>query len=211
MMSNKDSQSLSRNFLALALLSALFHLLQAVCGLTLWVSVGSQVLLIFGLAALVGALRETVLAIGIVRHDFTSGYSVGNSVRRVLCVVGAGYFLVGIGGIAFGVQGFVKAERHVATLLGVGLAAISLLVIPIIGSFMKTLAIELRSSALSTASVFTFGNSYLSMVLLISLLINAGTDLWWGDALGAIVMAPYLIQQGIQIFLNSSLSEFVED
>ena len=210
-MNKNDRQALAKHFVILVIFSALFQLIQAVCGLTLWVSVGSQVLLIFGLAALVGALREGILAIRIFQHDFTSGYFVNNSSRRLLGVLGASYLLVGVAAILFGVQGLVKGERHLASLLGVGLAAIALLVIPIIGSFMKALAIELRSAALSSASVHTFGDSYLSMVLLISLLINAGTDLWWGDALGAIVMAPYLIQQGIQTLLNLSGPGFQED
>src|SRR6185436_14512839 len=70
------------------------------------------------------------------------------------------------------------------TILGIILAAVSMLVIPIVGSYMKVLAVELRSQPLKAAAIFTFGNSYLSMVLLVALLINRGMGFRWGDAIG---------------------------
>ena len=58
--------------------------------------------------------------------------------------------------------------------LGIVLAAVSMLVIPIVGSYMKVLAVELRSQPLKAAAIFTFGNSYLSMVLLVALADKCG-------------------------------------
>jgi hypothetical protein len=53
------------------------------------------------------------------------------------------------------------ARRPARSILGIALAAVSMLVIPIIGSYMKTLAVELRSQPLKAVAIFTFGNSYL--------------------------------------------------
>jgi divalent metal cation (Fe/Co/Zn/Cd) transporter len=97
------------------------------------------------------------------------------------------------------------------TVLGILLAAVSMLVIPIAGSYMKVLAVELRSQALKSAAIFTFGNSYLSMVLLIAMLMSYGMNLRWGDPLGALVMFPFMAQKGIQILLEEGKHEFVED
>ena len=104
-----------------------------------------------------------------------------------------------------------NGERPARSILGIVLAAVSMLIIPIIGSYMKTLAVELRSQTLKSAAIFTFGNSYLSMVLLIALLLNSGMDLGWGDPLGAIVMFPFMAQKGIQILLEEGKHEYVED
>ena len=76
---------------------------------------------------------------------------------------------------------------------------------------MKTLAVELRNQPLKSASIFTFGNSYLSMVLLIALLLNAGMNFSGGDALGALVMFPFLAQKGIQILIEEGRREYAED
>ena len=97
------------------------------------------------------------------------------------------------------------------SVLGIALAAVSMLVIPIVGSYMKVLAVELRSQALKSAAIFTFGNSYLSMVLLIAMLMSYGMNLRWGDPLGALVMFPFMAQKGIQILLEEGKHEYVED
>jgi divalent metal cation (Fe/Co/Zn/Cd) transporter len=97
------------------------------------------------------------------------------------------------------------------TVLGIVLAAVSMLVIPIVGSYMKVLAVELRSQPLKAAAIFTFGNSYLSMVLLVSLLVNAGMGFRWGDAVGGLVMFPFLAQKGLQILIDEGRQEYVED
>lgn len=97
------------------------------------------------------------------------------------------------------------------SMLGIALAAVSMLVIPIVGSYMKTLAVELRSQALRSAAIFTFGNSYLSLVLLIALLMGYGMNLKWGDPLGSLVMFPFVAQKGIQILVEEGKHEYVEE
>jgi divalent metal cation (Fe/Co/Zn/Cd) transporter len=104
-----------------------------------------------------------------------------------------------------------SGPRPRATVLGIVVAAVSMLGIPILGSYMKTLAVELRSQALRSAAIFTFGNSYLSMVLLIAMLMSYGMNLAWGDPLGALVMFPFVAQKGIQILLEEGKHEYVED
>lgn len=189
-----------RQFFYLFLLTALVGLLQAVAGVLLWLQASSPVLLAFGMDAFVGATRELVLARRIAQGgaaDVTL-----DSDRLFFGIVAVGYVLVGLVAFAVGVAQLWQGTQPAPTLVGVGLAAISMLVIPIIGSYMKALAMELRSPALKEAAVFTFGNSYMSMVLLIGLLINAGMERWWADPLGAIVMSPFIIQKGVQIFLD---------
>ena len=197
-----ESQIWLRQFFFLGLFTAFVHLLQAVCGILLWLRAGSAILLAFGLDAAVGSMRELALARKIAVHDTAD---VDSRIDHILFrIVGGGYVVVGLVALILG-AGYLW-ERRVpdATLLGVGLAATSMLVIPIIGSYMKSLAMELRSPALKDAAIFTFGNSYLSMVLLIGVLINAGMERWWGDPLGAVVMSPFIVYKGIQIVVGQT-------
>ena len=125
--------------------------------------------------------------------------------------VAYGYMLASAAAFYLGASTLWRAELPQTTALGIVLAAVSMLVIPIMGSYMKVLAVELRSQALRSAAVFTFGNSYLSMVLLIALLMSYGMNLRWGDPLGALVMFPFIAQKGIQILLEEGKHEYVED
>ena len=158
----------------------------------------SPSLMAFGSDAVVSAAAALVLAARIERewrHRFVAyGYMAASAVTFYL-----------------GATMLWSGQRPARNILGIVVAAVSMLIIPVIGSYMKTLAVELRSQTLKSAAIFTFGNSYLSMVLLIALLLNSGMDLRWGDPLGAIVMFPFMAQKGIQILLEEGKHEYVED
>jgi divalent metal cation (Fe/Co/Zn/Cd) transporter len=194
-----------RQVATLALLTAGFHLLQFVASTALWLRGGSPVIAAFGLDAIVSAVAALLLSIRI-RRSYDKLAAEWKS-----RVVAYGYIIGAFLSLLLGVSSFLADHRSQRSLLGILLAAVSMLVVPIAGSYMKVLAVELRNQTLKDAAVFTFGNSYLSMVLLISLLLNAGMDFAWGDALGALVMVPFLAQKGIQILIEEGSSEYVED
>jgi hypothetical protein len=196
----EDTQHWLRQFFYLFLIASLIQTSQAVSGILLSRLAASPALLAFGLDALVGASRELVLARRLARWK-AADVEPGSD-RGLLRVIAAGYILVGIAALAAGAVALWQRHQAQPTLPGVALAALSVLLIPIVGSYMKAVAMELKSPALKAASVFTFGNSYLSMVLLVSLLVRSGMERWWGDPLGALVMAPFVIQKGIQILLE---------
>ncbi len=188
-----DAALWRRRFRHMCLFAAFVHSLQFLSGGLLWTRAGSPILLVFGLDAAVGAVREVAMAVRTARGPDAALR------RRSRAAVGAGYLVVGAAAMVVGVAFLWMRRAPAPSLVGVGLAAVSMLLIPIIGSYMKALAMELRDRDLASASVFTFGNSYLSMVLLIGLLVNAGMGHWWGDPLGAVVMCPFIAQKGIQV------------
>jgi divalent metal cation (Fe/Co/Zn/Cd) transporter len=186
-----------RQFFWLFLAASLIQFFQAVSGVLLARLVLSPVLLAFGLDAAVGACRELAFAARLGREGKADYASLSKG--RVFRILGGGFKGAGLVALVAGAAGLWQGSVPGATLTGVALASVSVLLIPIVGSYMKAVAVELRSPALGAAAVFTFSNSYLSMVLLISQLVRLGMNRWWGDAVGAIVMAPFIIQKGVSL------------
>jgi divalent metal cation (Fe/Co/Zn/Cd) transporter len=195
---NTDRATWIRHFFYLALFAAAFHTLQFLASLALWMRTGSAVLMSFGLDAVVSALAALILA-GRIQREWRNKF------------VAYGYIAAAAGAVYMGASMLWTGSWPQASVLGIVLAAVSMLIIPIVGSYMKVLAVELRSQALKSAAIFTFGNSYLSMVLLIASLMSYGMNLRWGDPLGALVMFPFMAQKGIQILLEEGKHEYVED
>jgi len=193
-----DREIWIRHFFYLALFAAAFHTLQFLASFLLWKTTASPVLMAFGLDAAVSAIAALVLAARIQREWRNKFVAYG--------YMAAGAIAVYLGGSALW-----TGRQPKSTVLGIVVAAVSMLVIPIVGSYMKSLAVELRSQALKSAAIFTFGNSYLSMVLLIAMLMSYAMNLRWGDPLGALVMFPFVAQKGIQILLEEGKHEYVED
>jgi divalent metal cation (Fe/Co/Zn/Cd) transporter len=195
---SSERETWIRHFVYLALFAAGFHSLQFLGSFLLWRNTRSAVLMSFGLDAAVSAFAALVLAMR-VQREWRNKF------------VAYGYMAAGAGAFLLGAWMLWTGFRPQSTILGIAVAAISMLVIPIVGSYMKVLAVELRSQALKSAAIFTFGNSYLSMVLLIAMLMSYGMNLRWGDPLGALVMFPFMAQKGIQVLLEEGKHEYVED
>jgi len=201
----EDRETWIRQSFSLAMLTAGFHFLQFVCSIALWTESNSVALAAFGLDAIVSGAAALILASRIHKSFDT----LSNNWRSR--GIGYAYLAAAAAVLYIGGRQLWLSERAARSFLGILVAALSMLVIPIIGSYMKTLAVELRNQPLKSAAIFTFGNSYLSMVLLISLLLNAGMNMPVGDALGALVMFPFLAQKGIQILIEEGRREYVED
>ena len=200
-----DRATWIRQSLQLALVTAGFHFLQFLAAAVLWAITRSAALAAFGLDAVVSAYASLVLATRIHRSFDTLGDNWRSRGAAFGYLAGAAIALF------LSVGQLWSARWSMGTILGVVLAAVSMLVIPIVGSYMKVLAVELRSQPLKAAAVFTFGNSYLSMVLLVALLINVGMGFRWGDAAGGLVMFPFLAQKGLQILIDEGKQEYVEE
>jgi len=201
----EDRSTWIRQSFQLTLVTAGFHFLQFAASAVLWVITGSAALAAYGLDALVSAFAALVVAIRIHRSFETLGDNWRSRGAAFGYLAGAAIALY------LAVAQFWSREWSMGTVLGIVLATVSMLVIPIVGSYMKLLAVELRSQPLKAAAIFTFGNSYLSMVLLVALLMNAGMGFRWGDALGGLVMFPFLAQKGLQILIDEGKQEYVEE
>ena len=203
-----DRATWIRQSFQFALIAAGFHFLQFAAAGLLWAVTGSAALAAFGLDAVVSGFAAVLLAGRIYRSFETLGDN-WRSRGVAFGYLAASALALGLAVVQLWSRRWSPAGMGI--FLGIVLAAISMLIIPIVGSYMKVLAVELRSQPLKAAAIFTFGNSYLSMVLLVALLINRGMGFVWGDAVGGLVMFPFLVQKGLQILIDEGNQEYVED
>jgi divalent metal cation (Fe/Co/Zn/Cd) transporter len=82
--------------------------------------------------------------------------------------------------------------------LGIALAAVSLVVMPLVAFGKMRAAREIKSSALRAEAKETLACSYLSLTLLLGLVANAAAGWWWADPIAAVLMVPWLAKEGIE-------------
>ena len=82
------------------------------------------------------------------------------------------------------------------SLVGIILAAVSLVVMPVVAAFKIKAAGKIGSSALRAEAKETLACSYLSFTLLAGLLANALLGAWWADPAVALLMVPWLVKEG---------------
>ncbi|HUO86704.1 MAG TPA: cation transporter [Thermoanaerobaculia bacterium] len=82
--------------------------------------------------------------------------------------------------------------------LGIALAVVSLLVMPLVAWGKLRAAREVGSSALRAEARETLACSYLSAALLAGLAANALAGWWWADPAAALLMVPWLVREGLE-------------
>jgi divalent metal cation (Fe/Co/Zn/Cd) transporter len=80
--------------------------------------------------------------------------------------------------------------------LGVLLAILSLLVMPLLAMGKLRAADEIGSRALRQEAKETLACAYLSFTLLLGLGANAIAGWWWADPAAALLMVPWLVREG---------------
>ena len=89
-------------------------------------------------------------------------------------------------------------EAAAESIVGIILAAASLVLMPLIAWGKLRAATEIGSGALRAEAKETLACSYLSFTLLLGLVCNAAAGWWWADPLAALLMVPWLVREGIE-------------
>jgi divalent metal cation (Fe/Co/Zn/Cd) transporter len=91
-----------------------------------------------------------------------------------------------------------RREPPEASYVGIALAALSLVVMPLLARAKHRVAAGLGSRALEADSRQTDICAYLSAILLGGLLLNAALGWWWADPVAALVMVPIIGKEGVE-------------
>ena len=91
----------------------------------------------------------------------------------------------------------VKREAPERSPVGIAIAVLSLIVMPIISRAKRSIGARLHSPAMNADAKQADFCAYLAAILLIGLLLNYLFHWWWADPLAAIVMALIIGNEGI--------------
>jgi divalent metal cation (Fe/Co/Zn/Cd) transporter len=174
-----------------------YNLLEA--GIALWAGVraDSIALVGFGLdsvielsAAAVLLWRLTIEARGADRQ------TVERTEHRVHVFVGVTFILLAL--YVTGQAGWTLWTQDAPdeSVIGIALAATSLVIMPLVAWGKLRAAREIGSAALRAEAKETLACSYLSFTLLLGLVANATAGWWWADPLAALLMVPWLVKEG---------------
>ena len=96
------------------------------------------------------------------------------------------------------ITSLLKREAPEESLIGIGLAAVSLVIMPLLVRAKRKVARRINSGALMADSKQTELCTYLSGILLVGLVLNAMFGWWWADPVAALIMVPIIVKEGIE-------------
>lgn len=168
-----------------------WNLLEAVVAIGSGLITGSIALVGFGLDSLIESLSGSILLWRLADDS---------DAREKLAVrlVGASFMILAAYVGFDAVKSLIYQVTPEASYVGIGLAVVSILIMPFLARAKKDVGVKLGSRAMVSDSKQTNICAYLSAILLAGLILNAAFGWWWADPVAALIMIPIIVKEGIE-------------
>ncbi len=204
-----DRALLVRRGLRLEMLTLGWNSLEAVVALAAGWMAGSIVLIGFGLDSVIESASGAVLLWRLRRDADAARREHGE--RRALQLVGWSFFALAAYVAADAARSLWLRETPDRSAVGIVLAAVSLVVMPLLARAKRRVAARIASRALHADSRQTDLCAYLSAILLGGLLLNAVLGWWWADPVAALLMVPIIAREGRDALRGDHCSDCSSD
>ena len=179
-----------------------WNLIEAAVALGAGFFAGSIALIGFGIDSLIETSSGAVLL-----WRLQEGEEGEKRERMALKLVGISLMALAVYVAIDATKGLILKEPPEESLVGIILAAVSLIVMPLLAWAKRKVAAKLNSQALVADSHQTDICAYLSAILLVGLGVNALFGWWWADPVSALAMVPIIVKEGLEALRGEACEE----
>lgn len=176
-----------------------WNVAEAAIAMSAGILAGSTALIGFGLDSLIESLSGSIML-----WRLQEGEAGERRERLALRLIGVSFLLLAAYVTFEAAQAIVLREPPDASPVGIGLAIVSVVVMPLLARAKRRVATGLNSGALHADSRQTDICAWLSAILLVGLVLNASIGWWWADPLAALLMVPIIGKEGIDALRGKS-------
>jgi divalent metal cation (Fe/Co/Zn/Cd) transporter len=200
-LSPAQRRRLGRRAQLLAGVSVTYNLIEAMVAVTAGAVAGSIALIGFGLDSLV-EMSSGLVILWQFRHPVPESRE-----RLALRLIGVSFFALAGYVTVESVRNLVSGREPASSLVGIGLAIVSLLVMPVLSWAQRRTGRALNSGSVVADSKQTLLCTYLSAVLLVGLVLNALLGWSWADPIAGLVIAAVAVREGVEAWLGDACGE----
>lgn len=200
----KDRSALLGRGIRLELLTIAWNALEAVVAIGAGMAAGSVALVGFGLDSVIESIS------GVALHRRLSFEFRGatkeeseESERHALWFVGISFYLIAAYVAYDAVSSLITRTAPDESYVGIVLAALSLVAMPLLAWAKRRTGKALHSRALVADAAETLVCAYLSFALLLGLALNAAKGWWWADPAAALLMLPLIMREGMEAIASA--------
>ncbi len=182
--------ALSRRIRLLVAATITYNIIEAILAITAGAVAGSTALIGFGLDSVIEVASAAAVA-----WQF-SGADPEARERTALKIIAVSFFALAAYVTVESIRALIGAGHAGHSTVGIVLAALSLLVMPVLSAAQRRAGRELGSASAVADSKQTLLCTYLSGVLLAGLLVNSLFGWTWADPIVALVIAAVAVREG---------------
>ena len=183
---------LGRRAQLLAATSVTYNLVEAIVAITAGVVAGSIALVGFGLDSVV-EVSSGLIILWQFHHPTPESRE-----RRALRMLAISFFALATYVGFESIRALVMGSEAKSSIVGIGLAIASLLIMPFISWAQRRTGKALGSNAVVADGTQTLLCTYMSAVLLAGLLLNSTLGWGWADPIAGLIIAGVAVREGIE-------------
>ena len=191
--------------LRLSYFTIAYNVVECVLALVAGLLAGSIALVGFGLDSLVESLSGGVMIWRFSRHEGLSPDEEARLERRAIKIVGYTFFILAAYVLYESLKKLIWQEIPAPSLLGLGIAIASIIVMPALFYFKYQTGKSLGSESLMADSKQTLACAMLSVALLVGLGLNYWFGVWQADPIIGLVIVVILAREGYQALKEKKL------
>jgi divalent metal cation (Fe/Co/Zn/Cd) transporter len=177
-------------------LTIAWNILEATVAVVSGVVAGSIALVGFGIDSFIETSSGGIL-LWRLRAEHR-GANVEQVERKALKLVGLSFLALAAYVAVDSIRTLLERQHPERSLVGIGVAVLSIVVMPWLAHQKRKTAGKLNSAALDADSRQSSLCAYLSCILLGGLALNAMLGWWWADAVAALLMVPIIAKEGLK-------------
>jgi divalent metal cation (Fe/Co/Zn/Cd) transporter len=178
-----------------------WHLLEGVISVIAGFMAGSLSLVGFGVDSLIELLSGTVV-LWRMNIDYKAEERERNE-KLTLKIIGWSFIALALYLILESVASLLRRKAPEHSLVGLAIAILSLIVMPLLSRAKRRIGTALHSPAMHADAKQANFCAYLAAILLAGLLLNYWFNWWWADPVAAVFMAMIIGDEGI----NASIGQ----
>ncbi len=201
-----EREGLVRRGRMLAWFTIVWNTIEGVASIAAGIAAGSIALIGFGVDSYVEVFAGSVIIWRLSKEQHGDAVSEVAEQRAVRLIALTFLFLaVGVG--VESIRRLVSGERPDESWFGIGLAVVSLVIMPLLARAKKRVGERLGSRAVTADATETMLCVWLSAILLVGLGANAAFGWWWADPLAALGVVYVAAREGIEHWRAEELDD----
>ncbi len=201
-----DRSSLVRRGAWLAWFTIGWNTIEGVAGIVAGINAGSIALIGFGVDSYVEVFAGAVILWRLSKERHGQHLSDAAEVRAVR-LIAITFLLLAVGIGVESVRKLVIGAHPSESLFGIGLAVVSLVVMPLLARAKRRVGEQMGSRAVTADATETTLCMWLSAILLVGLGLNALFGWWWADPLAGLCIVYIAGREGIEHWRADELDD----
>ncbi|MET0726832.1 MAG: cation transporter [Acidimicrobiales bacterium] len=201
-----DRAGLVRRGQKLAWFTIAWNALEGIAGIAAGIAAGSIALIGFGVDSYVEVFAGSVILWRLSKERHGAQVSAAAE-RRAVRLIAVTFLLLAAGVGVESVRRLASGDRPDESWFGVGLAIVSLVVMPLLARAKRRVGERLGSRAVTADATETMLCVWLSAILLVGLGANALLGWWWADPLAGLGVVYVAAREGIDNWQAESVDD----